>query len=172
MRKIKILVGIFFTLAVLNTFCSCIMDMKEAPFRIKNETNDTLLIDLSESDTLADWIFWSELDDISPNDTSNIDIAFTKAIIGHLALPNTYIDVAPNVYRFKDTCYIYAVEWNIAKRYSMGKIRSRKLYKRQAVTQTYFYNRQYIYRDMDSVTTYKIPAKSMAFLGSGGRSNN
>lgn len=172
MRKIKILVGIFFTLAALNTFCSCVIDMKEAPFCIKNGTDDTLLINLSVSDTLADWTSWSELDGIFLNDTDNVDMAFTKAIIDCLALPNTNIYVSPDVYSFKDTCYIYAVEWNIAKRYSMGEIRSRKLYKRQAVTQTYFYNRQYIYRDMDSVTTYKIPAKSMAFLGSGSRCNN
>lgn len=86
MRKIKILVGIFFTLAALNTFSSCVMDMKEAPFRIKNETNDTLLIDLSESDTLADWTSWSELDGIFPNDTDTVDMAFTKAIIDQIQI--------------------------------------------------------------------------------------
>lgn len=154
-KMVQILVRKKYILAVLSIFCSCIMDIKEAPFCIKNGTDDTLLINLSVSDTLADWTSWSELDDIFPNDTDNVDMAFTKAIIDCLALPNTNIYVSPDVYCFKDTCYIYVVERNVAGRYSMEEIRSMGLYKRRTVTKKCFHNRLYIYRG-DSVADYKI----------------
>lgn len=45
---------------ILLSICySCIMDTKESWF-IKNRTKDTLLITLSQVDTLPDWQLWNE----------------------------------------------------------------------------------------------------------------
>ena len=44
---------------LLSISYSCIMDTKEAWF-IKNRTKDTLLITLSQVDTLPDWQLWNK----------------------------------------------------------------------------------------------------------------
>ena len=44
---------------LLSISYSCIMDTKEAWF-IKNRTKDTLLMTLSQVDTLPDWQLWNK----------------------------------------------------------------------------------------------------------------
>ncbi len=98
MKKISIVVKIVLMLLILDIFSSCIMDRKTTLY-IKNCTKDTLLIELSEADTLVNWQFWGKqaADVVSPNDTDEVDIAFNKAIIGSFALPDSTIYIDPYI---------------------------------------------------------------------------
>ena len=147
MKKISIVVKIVLMLLILDIFSSCIMDRKTTLY-IKNCTKDTLLIELSEADTLVNWQFWGKqaADVVSPNDTDEVDIAFNKAIIGSFALPDSTIYIAPYIYSHYDTCYLYTIKWNIAKKYSMDEIRAKKLYDRRTVTKKNFHNRLFEYK--------------------------
>lgn len=64
------------------------MDTKEA-WSIKNRTKDTLLITLSQVDTLPDWQLWNEdLWKIAQSDrSSREETAFQIATIGNIAFP-------------------------------------------------------------------------------------
>jgi hypothetical protein len=130
---------------ILTTLTSCVMDRKTT-FFIRNCTNDTLLIGLLESYTLANWKDWNAEDFVTTNDTDEDKQALTKAIIGRFALPDSTLFVDPDVFFFKDTCYIYALKWQIAKHYTIEEIRAKKLYDRQAVTKKDFHDRLYEYR--------------------------
>jgi hypothetical protein len=130
---------------ILTTFTSCVMDRKTT-FFIRNCTNDTLLIGLLESDTLANWKDWNAEDFVTTNDTDEDKQALTKAIIGRFALPDSTLFVDPDVFFFKDTCYIYALKWQIAKLYTIEEIRAKKLYDRQALTKKDFHDCLYEYR--------------------------
>jgi len=147
MKKISIVVKIVLMLLILDIFSSCIMDRKTTLY-IKNCTKDTLLIELSEADTLVNWQFWGKqaADVVSPNDTDEVDIAFNKAIIGSFALPDSTIYIDPYIYSHYDTCYLYTIKWNIAKKYSMDEIRAKKLYDRRTVTKKNFHNRLFEYK--------------------------
>lgn len=147
MKKISIVVKIVLMLLILDIFSSCIMDRKTTLY-IKNCTKDTLLIELSEADTLVNWQFWGKqaADVVSPNDTDEVDIAFNKAIIGSFALPDSTIYIDSYIYSHYDTCYLYTIKWNIAKKYSMDEIRAKKLYDRRTVTKKNFHNRLFEYK--------------------------
>ena len=147
MKKISIVVKIVLMLLILDIFSSCIMDRKTTLY-IKNCTKDTLLIELSEADTLVNWQFWGKqaADVVSPNDTDEVDIAFNKAIIGSFALPDSTIYIDPYIYSHYDTCYLYTIKWNIAKKYSMDEIRAKKLYDRRTVSKKNFHNRLFEYK--------------------------
>lgn len=129
------------------TFASCIMDCKTS-LLIKNCTADTLLIDLSSKDTLANWDGWSEplIDSTSLKEMYGDNWAFYNAIPGRMAQPGFVRNVDPYVIRLYDTCYIYAIKWNIAKQYSMDEIRKKKLYDRRAVTKKDFVDHWYEYK--------------------------
>ena len=122
---------------------SCIVDIKTS-YYIRNCTKDTLLINLSEVDTLTDWRYWSY--DILPNDSDDAKMSFNKAIIGNLALPDTIIPVDPNVFHRYDICYLYVIRWDIAKKYSINDIRMKKFYNRLIVKKKDFHNRLFVYK--------------------------
>ena len=81
---------------------------------------------------------------VEEKDESKMD--FYKATIGTLVVPNSKIDVSPDVFRPKDTCYIYVVKLNIAQHYPMKEIRRRRLYDRRMVTKKDFRNHLFEYR--------------------------
>ena len=121
---------------ILLSICySCIMDTKESWF-IKNRTKDTLLITLSQVDTLPDWQLWNkDLWKIASSDrSSREETAFQIATIGNIALPDSFVYVNSDNFLYQDTCYLFTIEWRIAKRYSMNEIHSKRLYRRQDVT--------------------------------------
>ena len=139
---------------ILTTLTSCVMDRKTT-FFIRNCTNDTLLIGLLESDTLANWKDWNAEDFVTTNDTDEDKQALTKAIIGRFALPDSTLFADPDVFCFKDTCYIYAIKWQIAKHYTIEEIRAKKLYDRRAVTKKDFNkNRIYEYKPAESARSH------------------
>ena len=138
---------------ILLSICySCIMDTKEAWF-IKNRTKDTLLITLSQVDTLPDWQLWNEdLWKIAQADrSSREETAFQIATIGNIALPDSFVYVNSDNFLYQDTCYLFTIEWRIAKRYSMNEIHSKRLYRRQDVTKKDFHHNMFVYTKVKSL---------------------
>ena len=137
---------------ILLSICySCIMDTKESWF-IKNRTKDTLLITLSQVDTLPDWQLWNEdLWKIAQADrSSREETAFQIATIGNIVLPDSFVYVNSDNFLYQDTCYLFTIEWRIAKRYSMNEIHSKRLYRRQDVTKKDFHHNMFVYTKVKS----------------------
>ena len=137
---------------ILLSICySCIMDTKEAWF-IKNRTKDTLLMTLSQVDTLPDWQLWNkDLWKIAQADrSSREETAFQIATIGNIALPDSFVYVNSDNFLYQDTCYLFTIEWRIAKRYSMNEIHSKRLYRRQNVTKKDFHHNMFVYTKVKS----------------------
>ena len=137
---------------ILLSICySCIMDTKEAWF-IKNRTKDTLLITLSQVDTLPDWQLWNEdLWKIASSDrSSREETAFQIATIGNIALPDSFVYVNSDNFLYQDTCYLFTIEWRIAKRYSMNEIHSKRLYRRKNITKKDFHHNMFVYTKVKS----------------------
>ena len=136
---------------LLSISYSCIMDTKEAWF-IKNRTKDTLLITLSQVDTLPDWQLWNEdLWKIAQADRSRREeTAFQIATIGNIALPDSFVYVNSDNFLYQDTYYLFTIEWRIAKRYSMNEIHSKRLYRRQDVTKKDFHHNMFVYTKVKS----------------------
>ena len=138
---------------ILLSICySCIMDTKEAWF-IKNRTKDTLLITLSQVDTLPDWQLWNkDLWKIAQADrSSREETAFQIATIGNIAFPDSFVYVNSDNFLYQDTCYLFTIEWRIAKRYSMNEIHSKRLYRRQNVTKKDFHHNMFVYTKVKSL---------------------
>ena len=137
---------------ILLSICySCIMDTKEAWF-IKNRTKDTLLMTLSQVDTLPDWQLWNkDLWKIAQADrSSREETAFQIATIGNIAFPDSFVYVNSDNFLYQDTCYLFTIEWRIAKRYSMNEIHSKRLYRRQNVTKKDFHHNMFVYTKVKS----------------------
>ena len=138
---------------ILLSICySCIMDTKEAWF-IKNRTKDTLLMTLSQVDTLPDWQLWNkDLWKIAQADrSSREETAFQIATIGNIALPDSFVYINSDNFLYQDTCYLFTIEWRIAKRYSMNEIHSKRLYRRQDVTKKDFHHNMFVYTKVKSL---------------------
>ena len=137
---------------LLSISYSCIMDTKEAWF-IKNRTKDTLLMTLSQVDTLPDWQLWNkDLWKIAQADrSSREETAFQIATIGNIALPDSFVYVNSDNFLYQDTCYLFTIEWRIAKRYSMNEIHSKRLYRRQDVTKKDFHHNMFVYTKVKSL---------------------
>ena len=137
---------------ILLSICySCIMDTKESWF-IKNRTKDTLLITLSQVDTLPDWQLWNEdLWKIAQADrSSREETAFQIATIGNFVFPDSFVYVNSDNFLYQDTCYLFTIEWRMAKRYSMNEIHSKRLYRKQDVTKKDFHHNMFVYTKVKS----------------------
>lgn len=139
---------------------SCAIDTKTS-LCIRNCTKDTLLIELTESDTLDNWIYWGEHGEDSigsniPPDTIWVYIKGKKVIINtyFYAMQDSTLFVYPYIFSNKDTCYIYAIKWQVATHFTLEEIRSKKLYSRQPVTKKDFHNRLYEFRYSNTIATY------------------
>ena len=155
---------IIVTIIIFVMFNSCIMDYK-CCYLIRNDTNDTLLIELSDCDTLNDSIYRfdenillrlentvgsdkQELKDIIQNNTVVANLHGEKVYfsIDFYALPGDATFANQMLFTLKDTCYIYAIKWQVAKQYPIEEIRARKLYDRRTVTKKDFHDRIFEYR--------------------------
>lgn len=138
---------------ILLSICySCIMDTKEAWF-IKNRTKDTLLMTLSQVDTLPDWQLWNKdlWKIVQADRSSREETAFQIATIGNIAFPDSFVYVNSDNFLYQDTCYLFTIEWRIAKRYSMNEIHSKRLYRRQDVTKKDFHHNMFVYTKVKSL---------------------
>ena len=144
MKKILLLV---FSLFFLN---SCIIDYKPAGYFVYNHTKDTLLIEMTESDTLTDSIYWGihSLDSVlldSEQDTICVSVKGEKVAFWRFNYVLPYSE-SGSIYPLPDTCYVYVIKWNIAKSYSFEEIRDKKLYDRRVVSRKDFDGHVYEYR--------------------------
>lgn len=137
------------------TFGSCVMDHMPLGYCFKNCTNDTLLAELTMSDTLEGWMFWGEHSKdtfaLHPDDTTEVYIHGEKVIISnyYISLPDS---ISGCFYPFnKDTCYLYVVSWQVATHYLPEEIRKKKLYCRYAVAKKDFHNHLFEYKPTDAV---------------------
>ena len=130
-------------------FSSClVMDHKPSGYWVHNNTEDTLLIDMTESDTLsggAQWFF-------SPTDTLILDKDDTVSVCIHGKRENIFSSyyVLPysksgSIYPLPDTCYLYVIKWNIFNRYSLEEIRENGLYERRILSKSDFDGHVYEY---------------------------
>ena len=131
---------------------SCVLDRKTSLY-LKNCTKDTLLMTITEVDTLEDFQFWPELAKKSILLDKDIrkDWTLNKAIIRNLKSPDSVLFSAPRIFRLYDTYYIYAIKWDVIKKYSFEEISKRKLYDRQTITKDDFRNRWYEYKGKDTI---------------------
>ncbi|WP_299341127.1 hypothetical protein [uncultured Prevotella sp.] len=131
-------------------FSSClVMDHKPLGYWIHNNTEDTLLIDLTESDTLsggAQWFF-------SPTDSLILDKDDTVSVCIHGKRKNIFRSyyVLPysksgSIYPLPDICYLYVIKWNLFNRYSLEEIREKGLYERRILSKGDFDGHVYEYR--------------------------
>lgn len=156
MKKINgILIIIAVAFVVLE---SCVMDSKSNR-SIRNCTKDTLLIELTESKTPDNSIYYNveNVEDtiglILPEYTDIIYVDGKKVIIDkrHYALPNSFVLFSKEyVLSLKDTCYIYAIKWHDVTRYTLDEIRTKKLYNKRAITKKNIRNGILEYRYDDS----------------------
>ncbi len=143
MKKILLLV---FSLFFLN---SCIIDYKPAGYFVYNHTKDTLLIEMTESETLTDSIYWGihPLDSVlldSEQDTICVSVKGEKVAFWRFNYVLPYSE-SGSIYPLPDTCYVYVIKWNIAKSYSFEEIRDKKLYDRRVVSRKDFDGHVYEY---------------------------
>lgn len=143
MKKILLLV---FSLFFLN---SCIIDYKPAGYFVYNHTKDTLLIEMTESETLTDSIYWGihPLDSVlldSEKDTICVSVKGEKVAFWRFNYVLPYSE-SGSIYPLPDTCYVYVIKWNIAKSYSFEEIRDKKLYDRRIVSRKDFDGHVYEY---------------------------
>lgn len=150
----------FLLLTICFILNSCIFDTKSA-YGIRNCTNDTLLIDLTESSNLDScWMYWGKhFEDstgIQPDDTTVVYVHGEKVILSnyYCTQPDSVLFVDPYKFNIKDICYIYAIKWQVATRYTLEEIRAKKLYNRLSVTKSDFHNRMFEYRPEESARNH------------------
>lgn len=132
----------FIQILLLSSFSlnSCvIIDTKPLGYTVKNCTNDTLLIDICETDTISDEIYW----DTNPVDVPSDDTT-TVCIDGKMVNIYNFFRVMPHTksngfYPLNgDTCYIHKMKWRIVTHFSWNEIRSKKMYNTMIVTKKDF----------------------------------
>ena len=130
---------------------SCVLDIKHLAYSVRNCTEDTLLVELTEADSLGESMLWGfyPVDTIEPvhsTDTISVVVHGKRIIYSsyNFALPDT---ISLNLDPFpRGKCYLYAIKWDVAKRYSLDEIRAKKLYDRRIVTKEDFKDHVYEYR--------------------------
>ncbi len=134
-------------------FNSCVICTKYRGYVARNCTNDTLLLEITEADTLDDWMYWG----VHPGDTCVNELfhdTIEVNIKGEKTVFSVFYCIPPDsimsdgLYPFpKDSCYIYAIKWQDAIRYTREEIHAKRLYERRVVTKRDF--------DEDWVYDYK-----------------
>jgi hypothetical protein len=126
------------------------MDIMPAGYCVKNCTNDTLFVDLTDSDTLTDNFYWGVHPDdtvgVFQKDTTSVYIRGKKVILYkfHCVLPDS---TSWGFYPLpKETCYIYIVKKQVITRYTFDEICEKKLYDRKIVTKKSFHDNVFEYR--------------------------
>lgn len=111
MCTIKLIRNALFPIFMSLILCSCFFDSKPAGYCVKNCTKDTLLIDLTVSDTLSNDMYWNlhcrDTIDLISMDTTSVNVHGKKNVIFN------YYCVAPGTKSRgfwpmnSDTFYIY-----------------------------------------------------------------
>ena len=141
--------------ALLLTLSSCILDTKPRSYCVKNCTQDTLLITLTESDTLSDEMYWGihpgDTIDLLSTDTTSVYVHGKKVIFLNYYYVQPGAEFIGDPLLNKDTGYVYAIKWKIATSYSFEEIRVRKLYDRRVVAKKDFRNHLFEYKTSETL---------------------
>lgn len=151
------LLKIFGFTIVISAFISCVLDHKPGFYVVRNCTKDTLLLEITASDTLDDIVYWGQHkeDSIRPifaNDTIQISVKGKVVVYSnhHYALPDS---MSSYTYPLPaGVFYIYAIKWKYALCYTREEIHEKKLYERLTVTKRDFHNNIYDYYKSCSAT--------------------
>ncbi len=145
---------------VISALASCMLDYKPGLYVIRNCAKDTLLLEITTSDTLDDRMYWGlhgedTIRPAFPNDTIMVSVKGEEAVFSnyHYALPDSvssYIYPLP-AGRF----YIYAIKWQDAIRYTREEIHAKKLYERRAVTKSDFHDNIYDFHPAHSSSSFQ-----------------
>lgn len=133
-------------------FNSCIFDTMPLGYCVKNCTDDTLLINITKTDTLGNEMYWykgyeDSVGNVFPEDTIMFQVHGKKVAVFTYSyiLPDSSLAFWPQL-NAKDTCYVYAIKWHDVTTYPLENIRAKKLYDRCTVTNKDFQNRIFEYR--------------------------
>jgi hypothetical protein len=137
-------------------FNSCIIDTIPLGYAVRNCTNDTLLIELTKSDTFEGRMYCDNYPASTvgtvPEDTLVAYVHGKKTIFSsyHRMLPDS---VSGYIYPLgEDTCYLYTITWQVATRFSLEEIRRKWLYDWRSLTKEDFdaSTRLYAYKAKDA----------------------
>lgn len=130
------------------TLWSCVMDYMPLGYGVRNCTKDTLLLELTTSDTLDGWMYWGNHPDFDTlmfsldMDTISVNINGEQVIYSdyYYTLPDS---ISNRIYPLPaDSCYMYAIRWQDAIRYTQEEVRNNKLYDRRALSKKDFAKNQ------------------------------
>lgn len=145
-------------LLLLSSFIlySCVFDTMPLGYSVKNCTNDTLLMSVTEADTLGNEMYWykgfeDSVGNVFPEDTIMFQVHGKKVAVFTCSyiLPDSSLTVWPQ-FNSNDIYYVYTIKWHDVTRYSLEEIRAKKLYNKRAVSKEDFQNRLFEYRYADS----------------------
>ena len=119
----------------MSCLSSCVIDVIRS-YRIKNCTNDTLFIDLT-NDTLKIDVYWGQIRLYNTTEPVSDDTATVLKNEGKVDIPQFYEllpDSLTENIRQIDTFYMYVLPKQVATHYSEEEIRTKKLYDKRTVT--------------------------------------
>lgn len=129
---------------------SCIIDTKPLGYSVRNCTTDTLYMYISDTKKVDHDIYMDKgiIADmyLEPDDTTVIYIEGEEKIISNYfrTLPDSIsgADILPH---YKDTCYLYVINWNILTKHSLSEINNNKYYHQIVITKNDFHNHIFDY---------------------------
>lgn len=153
------LLKIISSVIVVSALSSCVLDYKPGFYVIRNCTKDTLLLEITASDTLDDIVYWEvhredTIRPIFPNDTIRVSVKGKEVVFSnyHYAFPDS---ISSYTYPLPTgVFYIYAIKWKDALRYTREEIHAKKLYERLTVTKQDFHDNIYDYHMVSPSTPH------------------
>lgn len=150
MGAIKLKRNVLFPSFMSLILSSCFFDSKPLGYCVKNGTKDTLLIDVTESDTLTTDMYW----DLHSKDTIVLmsEDTISAFIHGNKVVFFNFYRVLPGTVSRgfwpinSDPFYVYAIKWNVARSYTLEEIRHKKLYDRTLVEKSKIDNHIFEYK--------------------------
>lgn len=142
-----------FPVILVLLFISCVIDTQPLGYCIKNCTNDTIFIFLSDKKELNDEIYWDretmEKLCLDPEDTTVVTVVYLdeqKRYISNYfrTSPNSLSGAFPPIY--EDTCYLYVINWDILKEHTLNEIKNNNSYDRRVITKKDFQDHTYNYK--------------------------
>ena len=153
MCTIKLIRNALFPIFMSLILCSCFFDSKPLGYCVKNGTKDTLLIDVTDSDSLNSDMYWDlhskDTIVLMSEDTTSVYIHGNKVVIYNFyrVLPGTVSRGFWPIY--SDSFYVYTIKWNVVRNYTLKEIRQKKLYDRTVVEKNKIDNHMFEYKSYE-----------------------
>lgn len=129
---------------------SCIIDTKPLGYSVRNCTYDTLCIYLSEQIDLSNEMYLDKKTmneiGVTQDDTTVVYINGDTIIVSNyfLTMPNSRSG-ADWTLCYEDSCYLYAIKWDVLMKYTLDEIKMNKLYDKRVITKRDFHNHIFDY---------------------------